>query len=102
MSIRNWRRKIDAIDRRLVRLLNQRAECSLAISWLKHDAGQRLFHRKREREIAGNVRRANCGPLPDRAIEHLFEEILRATRTAVRASLRKERGAPAPGRRKRS
>lgn len=91
MTIAAWRKKIDALDRKLVALLSRRARCSLAIGRRKHRAGLPLFHHAREREIARNVRRANRGPLPDRAIQHLFEEILRVTRAAVRAELRRER-----------
>ena len=91
MGIRAWRRKIDALDRRLVKLLSTRARCSLAIGRLKQRAGLPLFHRQRERQISENVRYANRGPLPDRALQHLFEEILRVTRAAVRESLRRER-----------
>ena len=89
MSIGRWRKEIDTFDRALVKLLNRRARCSLAIGRLKKAAGLRLFHRKRERQIAENVRHANRGPLSDHAIQHLFEEILRATRAAVRESLRR-------------
>ena len=88
MNIQDWRRKIDEIDRKLVRLLSQRAECSLAIGRLKRAAEIPLFHRKRERQIAKNVRCANRGPLPDKSIQFLFEQILRVTRAAVRRALR--------------
>ncbi len=91
MTIQQLRRKIDEIDRRLVRLLGRRARYSLAIGCLKKAAGQRLFHRKRERQIASNVRRANRGPLPDGAVQRLFEEMLRVTRATVRESLRQQR-----------
>jgi chorismate mutase len=90
MTIAGWRRKIDELDRALVRLLSRRARCSLTIGRLKRAAGMRLFHHAREREIARNVARANRGPLPDGAVQHLFEEILRVTRATVRESLRAE------------
>jgi len=64
---------------------------SLEIGRLKKAIGQPLFHRKRERQIAANVRRANTGPLPDHAVQYLFEEILRVTRATVRKSLRQQR-----------
>lgn len=94
MTIQQLRRKIDKIDRELVRLLGRRARVSLAIGRLKTAAGQPLFHRGREREIAGNVARANRGPLPDGALQRLFEEILRGTRATVRESLRQQRPRP--------
>jgi chorismate mutase len=90
-SIQKLRRRIDALDRRLVKLLCRRARCSLAVGRLKQRADLPLFHHAREREIAANVRRSNRGPLPDRAIEHLFEVILQHTRATVRAALRAER-----------
>jgi len=93
MNIRQLRRRIDEIDRRLVRLLSRRAKCSLAIGRLKRSAGVPLFHHGRERQIAKNVRRANRGPLPDQSVQFLFEQILRVTRAAVRAALRAERRA---------
>lgn len=91
MTIPQLRRKIDELDRQLVRLMGKRARHSLAIGRMKQAAGQRLFHRKRERDIAENVARANRGPLSDRAVQHLWEQILQHTRAAVRAHLRKER-----------
>ena len=89
MTIRQFRRRIDALDRKLVKILSQRARCSMAVGHLKHAAGFPLFHRKREEEISRNVRRANLGPLSDSAIDHLFAAILRLTRAAVRAELRR-------------
>jgi chorismate mutase len=50
-----------------------------------------LFIRKREQEIARNIRRANRGPLPDSALIHLYEQLLRHTRAMVRNALRAER-----------
>jgi chorismate mutase len=89
VTIRQLRRRIDTLDRRLVKLLSERARYSLAIGWLKRTAGLPLFHRRREQEISRNVRCANPGPLSDSAINHLFAEILRLTRAAVRAELRR-------------
>lgn len=91
MRIRNLRHKIDVLDREIVWLLNRRAKHSLAIGRLKRLRRLPLFHRERELEIARNVRRANRGPLSDRAVQHLYEQLLRVTRVAVRRVLRKER-----------
>lgn len=90
MTIRKLRRRIDALDRQIVQLLSRRARCSLAIGRLKHATGLPLFHRRREQQISRNVRRANLGPLSDLALDKLFTEILRLTRAAVRAELRRQ------------
>lgn len=91
-NIAEWRRRIDGIDRRLVRLLSQRARCSLAIGRRKRDQGLPLFYRRRERQVAENARRANRGPLPDSAVGLIFAQILRATRAVVRRSLGRAAG----------
>jgi chorismate mutase/prephenate dehydratase len=91
MSVKRLRRKIDELDRRLVRLLNARARLSLRVGRLKRALGLPLFIHEREREIARNVRRASRGPLSHRALTHLYEELLRLTRVTVRAALRKNR-----------
>jgi chorismate mutase/prephenate dehydratase len=90
-KIRALRKKIDALDRRLVRLLNERAKLSLRVGRLKRALGLPLFIHEREREIARNVRRANRGPLSHRALTRLYEELLRLTRVTVRAALRQNR-----------
>ena len=102
MKVPRLRRRIDAIDREIVALLNRRAKLSLAVGRLKRARGLPLFHREREGEIARNVRRENRGPLTDGAIQHLFEELLRVTRVAVRRVLRAERSANLTPRRKKA
>ena len=91
MNIKVLRRKIDELDRKLVKLLNQRAQHSLAIGRLKQRGGLPLFIRKREQEIARNIRHANQGPLPNHTIEHLYEQLLQHTRAMVRKALWAER-----------
>lgn len=91
VRIDKLRRKIDALDRALVKLFNRRAELSLEIGRLKGDAGMPMFVHHREREIAANVRRASRGPLSNRALNHLHGELLRLTRATVKAALRRKR-----------
>jgi chorismate mutase len=66
MRIREPRHKIEVLDRQMVHVLNRRAEYSLAIGRLKRPRLLPLFHHERELEVAGNVRRANAGPLSAR------------------------------------
>lgn len=91
MNIKALRREIDKLDRELVKLLNRRANHSLAIGRLKQRDRLPLFIRKREQEIARNIRRANRGPLPDHTLEHVFEQLLQHTRAMVRKALWAER-----------
>lgn len=87
MSIEDWRRKIDEIDRKLVELLNERSRCALEIGRLKRAAALPLYQPEREREILESVERANQGPLPDTAIRRLFERILDEARSVERAAM---------------
>ena len=91
MNIKALRQEIDKLDRKLVMLLNRRANHSLAIGRLKQRNALPLFIRKREQEIARNIRHANQGPLPNHTIEHLFEQLLQHTRAMVRKALWAER-----------
>ena len=87
MSIENWRRKIDEIDRRLVELLNERSHCALEIGKLKQEAKLPLYQPERENEVIENAERNNPGPLTDAAIRRLFERIIDEARAAERDAM---------------
>ena len=50
-TIDDWRSRIDAIDRKLVELLNERAQCAMEIGHLKRSQGVPVYQPDREREI---------------------------------------------------
>jgi len=76
MDIADWRKKIDELDRRLVELLNQRAQAAHEIGKLKRDVGMPIFEPDREQAVFGNVRKLNQGPLPDRDLLRIYERIM--------------------------
>jgi chorismate mutase len=78
------RKKIDAFDEALVRLLNARAACALEIGRVKGQLGLALYEPEREGAVLGNVRRANPGPLDDEAIRRLFERVVDEARRLER------------------
>ena len=90
MSIDDWRRKIDDIDRRLVELLNERSRCVVEIGRLKKNNGAPLYQPDRERQVLEGVERANRGPLSEAAIRRLFERILDEARSVERTSMEDE------------
>jgi len=92
MTIDDWRRKIDEIDRKLVDLLNERSRCALEIGRLKRAAALPLYQPEREQEILESVEAANRGPLPDTAIRRLFERILDEARSVERAAMHEADG----------
>ncbi len=88
MSVEDWRRKIDEIDRKLVELLNERSHCVLEIGRLKKQDGSALYQPDREREVLAAAERANRGPLSEAAIRRLFERILDEARSVERTVMR--------------
>jgi chorismate mutase-like protein len=88
MSIEDWRRKIDEIDRRLVQLLNERSRCVIEIGQIKHSTGEALYQPDRENKVLDAAVRANPGPLPDAAIRRLFERILDEARSVERTAMK--------------
>lgn len=78
-SLDRLRRRIDVLDERLVRLLNERARAVLEIKRVK-DAGRHPFYAPhREAEVYRRAARANRGPLPDEALQAVFREIMSAS-----------------------
>ena len=74
------RERIDAIDRDLQRLLNERAECALTVARIKHaEPGDQppVFYRpEREAQILARIKQENTGPLSDEDLARLFREII--------------------------
>jgi chorismate mutase-like protein len=87
MTLADWRRRIDDIDRKLVQLLNERSHCALEIGKLKQKQKLPLYQPDREREVLENAERANPGPLSDAAIRRLFERIIDEARAAERNAM---------------
>jgi chorismate mutase len=85
MSLSDWRRRIDDIDRKLVELLNER--CALQIGRIKQAENLPLYQPEREKEVLENAEQANPGPLSDAAIRRLFERIIDEARAAERDAM---------------
>ena len=84
--ITRLRAEIDRIDRQLVALLNERAECALQIGRLKEEAGLPVYQPAREAEVLTNVRAASAGPLDAEALARLFERIIDEARRLERTA----------------
>jgi chorismate mutase len=100
MTLDDLRARIDALDERLVELLNQRAACALEIGKVKHGLGIELYQPERESQVHAHVRTVNDGPLSDDAVQRLFERIIDEARRLERESLdasTRRKGHQAPG-----
>lgn len=79
-----WRDRIDALDRVVLRLLNERAIYANAIGHIKKKIGLPVYVPSREQDVLRNVTAANEGPLPDEAVRRLFERVIDETRSLER------------------
>ena len=80
-EIEGWRNKIDEIDTQLLTLLNQRANCATEIGKIKAQNSIEIYNPAREREIIENLIAHNEGPLPELAIQNIFELIINECRS---------------------
>ena len=76
-EIEKHREQIDAIDRQLVALLNERAGHSLDIRALKPNARMGLYDPKREEEIFAKLTSYNEGPLYNENLVEIYRGILK-------------------------
>jgi chorismate mutase len=74
------RGEIDALDRRLVALLSERAELAREIGRLKAVAGEPVADPAREREVLLRVSMANLGPIPQADLLAIYRRLFEATR----------------------
>jgi len=90
--IEEWRRRIDAIDDQLVRLLNSRSACAVEIGRIKRALGLPLYSPEREDELLDRVLRENPGPLDRAAVRRLFERIIDESRRLERLAAESDIG----------
>jgi chorismate mutase / prephenate dehydratase len=75
------RAEIDELDRRIVALLNQRAELTRAVWHQKAAIGRRAVRdREREREVLLRVSIANEGPLPQVDLLAIYRRLIASAR----------------------
>ena len=84
MTIEELRKSVDKLDRRLLELLNQRAELTQQIAHHKRRRNDDQFVPSRERQIFDNLQTHNRGPLPDAAVYDIFRQIIAANRALER------------------
>jgi len=81
------RKEIDAIDQKILYLLNQRAECVLNLAKFKVNLGKKLFDPKREKEIFVKMTTKNPGPMAPDSIVRVFERIIDESRRLERTEV---------------
>ena len=85
------RRRIDALDEKIVQLLNNRAACANEIGEVKDSVGMETYQPGREENVLAHVRDVNEGPLANDAITRVFERIIDESRRLERLTSEKVR-----------
>jgi len=76
MSLSKLRKKIDAIDAKMVALLNERARMSMAIGKEKLRDKKGIYAPNREREVLRRIKALSKGPMTQEAFEAIYREIM--------------------------
>ncbi|MDD5561431.1 MAG: prephenate dehydratase [Candidatus Omnitrophica bacterium] len=79
MPLNKMRKKIDLLDRKLISLLNLRAEITKEIGRIKINTGKSIYSPEREMQVLHKVADLNKGPLKKDAIEAIYREIMSAS-----------------------
>jgi chorismate mutase / prephenate dehydratase len=80
-ELRRLRRRIDALDRRIVALLNERAELGRAVGQEKIATGRRAIRdAERERGVLLRVTMANTGPMPQADLLAVYRRLIAVSR----------------------
>ena len=78
-KLKGARDRIDAIDDKILLLLNERAGEVLEVGRVKSNDNADFYVPSREREIYERLTGANKGPFPDKALRNVFREIISAS-----------------------
>ena len=80
-ELRRLREEIDALDRRIVQLLNDRATLTVDVGHEKTRLGRRVIRDpQREREVLLRVTIANEGPLPQADLLAMYRRLIASAR----------------------
>lgn len=80
MDLEDWRKEIDVLDRKLLELLNRRAECAIEIGRIKQAIEQPIFVPERETSILNRILELNDGPMDAEAARRIFQQIIDESR----------------------
>ncbi|MGA3186549.1 MAG: chorismate mutase [Bryobacteraceae bacterium] len=86
------RKTIDAIDVKLLELLNQRTRAVEEIGRAKESLAMPVYEPKREEDVFRNVTDHNQGPLTSDAVKSIFERIIDEMRTLQRMRRQQRQG----------
>ena len=85
------RTEIDALDVRILALLNERARIVERIGHIKQSAEMPIYEPAREDQVFANVTSHNAGPLGAGAVKRVFERVIDEMRKVQRDQMEVDR-----------
>jgi chorismate mutase / prephenate dehydratase len=79
MDLSHLRKKIDALDARIIGLLNDRAAITLSIGREKIKNKKPIYAPDREQDVLKRIKGLNSGPIKNEAVEAIYREIMSAS-----------------------
>lgn len=79
MNLEELRNRIDEIDVNILELINKRAELALEIGKIKLKEKKKYYVPGREKEICKRLLKKNKGPLSDKLIKDIYQQIMSAS-----------------------
>ena len=76
MNLRELRKKIDGLDKKIISLLDQRTRIALEIGRVKAKTKKGVYAPDREKEVYKKAVSLNKGILPDKTIKAIYREIM--------------------------
>ena len=70
------RKRIDELDAEMLKLLNERAECVVKIGVIKQKEESEVVVPQREKELLNRLKKLNNGPMTEKMVHRLFQEII--------------------------
>jgi chorismate mutase / prephenate dehydratase len=85
-SVADTRRKVDALDKELVKLLNERTRLAEQLYRARVTSGEPIQNGYEDQEALAKVLEQSKGPLPERAVRLLFHELMSTARSLVKTT----------------
>jgi len=81
-KLKEKRRSIDLLDKKLLVLLNQRLRIALKIGKIKKRIGKKVYDPTREKEVLKRLKTKNKGPVKEQDLIKIFRSIIKICRQA--------------------
>ena len=75
-SLAKLRSRIDELDSELLKFMNERAKCVIKIGKIKQKENKDVLVPLREKELLNRLLTVNKGPMTDKMVIYLFQQII--------------------------